>query len=169
MDWQGLITRKFNSDPCDGAEMKFGAPATDEELAQVERQFGFSLPDEFRSLYSAYNGYGVVFDNKPDEIYWEFRPLQDLERFISECRDWIASTHSSVSLRFFPFYDSSTGDSAGYLLDENSMLLSGIYDFHHERYDFDEAQDYNEFIVPAAETIASYLDNVIAECENNAG
>ena len=164
-DWKNLLTRYFDSDPCDGAEMKFGPPATNEELDKVEQQFGFLFPAEFRSLYSTCNGYAVVFDNKHEEALWEFRPLSDLKRFVGEYQDSIASTHREISGQFFPFYDWSTGDSAGYLVGAGSELLPGIYDFHHERYGFDETQDYNEFLVLGANDIASYLEGMIAENE----
>ena len=165
-DWLNLIQRHLASDPCEGRELKLGAAASIDAIIELEQKFGFSFPDEFRSLYTTYNGYGVVFDNEPAATYWTFRPLEDLESFARDFGDSISETHPSVAPRFFPFYDWSTGDSAGYLMDENGQLLPGIYDFHHERYEFDETQDVTDFILHSSDTIAAYVEKVIAECEN---
>ena len=165
-NWQQLIRRHFNSDPCEGCEILLGAPASKQQLIEFERQLGCSLPEEFHDLYATCDGYGVVFDNKPNEIFWNFRPLKDLLQFSKAIDEWFSETHSSHANRIIGFYDWGTGDSAGYLRDENSKLMNGIFDFHHERYDFDENQSFHDFVVPAAKTIVEYLEIQIAECEN---
>ena len=165
-NWLGMFERLLTSDPCEGREMKLGGPASAARMEEVERQFGFAFPDEFRSLYGTYDGYGVVFDNKPAEIFWDFRPLGELVSFANGYRDTMAEAHPSLATRFFPFFDWSTGDSAGYLLDNNSKLLPGLYDFHHAAYEGDPNQNVSEFLVLASDSIAGYLENIIAECEN---
>ena len=165
-NWQQLLQRHFDSDPCDGCRMHLGSPASKGELAEIERHFGCKLPQEFHDLYANCNGYGMVADNKPGEIFWNFRPLNDLQQLSKDVDESFSDTHPSHVNRLITFYDWGTGDSAGYLRDENSPLINGIFDFHHERYGFDETQDFHDFVVPAAKTIAEYLEIQIAECEN---
>ena len=64
--------------------MIFGEAADARTIDDLERKFCFHFPDEFRSLYTTYDGYGVTYDTKPGEIYWDFRPIGDLEAFVKQ-------------------------------------------------------------------------------------
>ena len=165
-EWLNLFQRHRASDPCDGCEMVFGEAADAGKIDELERKFGFRFPAEFWSLYTTYDGYGVTFDNKPGEIYWDFRPLGDLELFVKQYHDAIVETHPSVATSFYPFFDWSTGDSAGYLLDDNGQPLPGLYDFYHAGYEADPTQDFTDFLEKASDTIVSYIEKMISECEN---
>ena len=162
-EWLNLFQRQRASDPCDGCEMIFGEAADARTIDDLERKFCFHFPDEFRSLYTTYDGYGVIYDTKPGEIYWDFRPIGDLEAFVKQYRDAISGTHPAIATRFYPFFDWSTGDAAGYLLDGDGKLLPGIYDFFHAGYEADETQDFTDFLEHASDTIVGYVENMIAD------
>lgn len=128
-----------------------GPPASDETLANLETALGFKLPPEFRSFYSSLDGFGIASADDPNDVSWFFRPCEQIVQFSTDVRGWFKETHERCAKRFFPFIDWSNGDGIGYMLDESGEPIDGVFEFNHELYKFDSAQDVNEFLrhVPA--------------------
>ena len=162
-NWQELLSRHFHSDPDDGCELRLGSPAAKDQLDKFEERIGFRLPDDFRSLYATFNGYGEIYNSEPGKIRWILRPLEEVEQLSQDVGKSLSNTHQAQLSQFLAFYDWGNGDVAGYLRDGESKQLEGLFDFYHERYNFDVNQDFNEFVEPAAKTIEEYIELRIAE------
>jgi hypothetical protein len=144
-NWQHIIKRHHEwAHKNDGYSLVTRLGANLANIKSLESSIGFQLPAEFHSLYLTYDGVGVCAD--PGKIYWRFQPLAEIPGFIESVRDWFKETHPDVAGRFFPFIDWSSGDFSGYLLSPSGTILPGLYDFDHEEYEFDEAQEVAKFI-----------------------
>ena len=144
-NWQDIIQRSHEwAHKNDGYSLVTRPGAELADITALESSFGFQLPTEFHELYLTYDGVGVSADS--GQIYWMFRSLAQIPKFMEETRDWFQETHPEVARRFFPFIDWSSGDSTGYLLSQSGELLPGLYDFEHEDYEFDASQDESAFL-----------------------
>ena len=137
-------------------ELVTKAGASAEELDQFERRLGLRLPDEFKSLYGEFNGVGIC-SRDFQRVFWLFRALGEQEDFMAIQRSAFVATHPKYAPRFFPFVDWANGDSMGYLVDSVGALLSGLYCFDHEEYEYSGSQDIGEFLCFAFETIEDFL------------
>ncbi|SMP78246.1 SMI1 / KNR4 family (SUKH-1) [Neorhodopirellula lusitana] len=151
-DWKTLVDQHHSMAHPDGEyNLVTGPPASDETLANLETALGFKLPPEFRSFYSSLDGFGIASADDPSDVSWFFRPCGQIDQFSNDVREWFKETHERCAKRFFPFIDWLNGDGIGYMLDESGDPIDGVFEFNHELYKFDSAQDVNEFLrhVPA--------------------
>lgn len=128
-----------------------------DELSAMERQLGIEFPQEFRDLYSTFNGIGLTSSDATEVEYWNFLPLHMIPDFAETIRNWFRETHPDAAARFVPFYDWKNGDGLGYLFDENGIAIPGLCNFEHELYGFDEDQDLDEFLEVVPVTIKEFL------------
>lgn len=152
----------------DGWHLVTGAPATDADLAQLETQLGIELPAEFKELYRTYNGVGICREandgqapGRPIEeskkVLWLLVPVAEIPGLMTVARSWFQETHAEVALQFMPFIDWNCGDYTGYLLPLESDVPAELYTFEHENYEFDEAQEAEEFLLLSYESIRDYF------------
>lgn len=144
----------------DGYELVANPGVTDEELRLMENRLGFQFPVEMREFYSTFNGFGVQSANSPGEVYWFFRPLEELPEFTENIRQWFQETHADIASRYFPFVDWANGDGIGYLVNSTGEVLPGLVSFEHESYDFDEDQDAEEFLTTVPISLEEFLNSV---------
>jgi hypothetical protein len=155
-NWQEIILRHHEwAHKNDGYSLVTRPGADSADITALEASLGIELPVEFHELYRTYDGVGVSADS--GQIYWMFRSLTEIPKFMEESRDWFQETHPEIARRFFPFIDWSSGDATGYLLSQSGGLLPGLYDFEHEAYEFDESQDETTFLSSLHNTIEDFL------------
>jgi hypothetical protein len=154
--WDDLVNESHERDhEGDGFQLVKMPPATSDEIDSLQKLIGIKLPDEFRDLYLAINGFGVV--GKSAEIYWSFIPLDKILGFIASTREFFQDTHPDVAKRFFPFIDWSDGDASGYMISPSDRLLPSLFDFQHDDYEFEETQEGSEFLVTATRNIKDFI------------
>ena len=154
-NWQNLFQRHFDvtSQRDELTELLLGDGVSETKIDSLFDQFGFQPPQEFRDLYTVING---VAHNQTDVHGWWFRPLDSLTEFAESCRLWFED-HPDLASRYFPFIDFGNGESAGYLLDNDGALLGGLFIHNTGAYDYDEDQEWAEFLMPACDTIEAYI------------
>ena len=130
--------------------------ASNSSVDELQQALGFDLAEEFRSLYLQCNGFGLT-NGADDQKDWFFHPIDQISGFAGDTRKWFEETHPESAARFFPFVDWGNGDGMGYLLDENGQVLDGLFWFEHEYYEFDEDQEFDEFVVKRNNTIHELL------------
>lgn len=164
-DWLQLIQSNHAIEhPNDGFELFVCPPATDTEMDELGRTVGSELPQEFRSLYTTCNGFGVKHPgDEPATIWWFVRPTNQLQSFGNDVRNWFQKTHGKFAARFFPFIDYSNGDVLGYVKDESGLFFEGLFFFRHEHYQFSGHQDINDFLSHLPITLEEFLTRV---CQN---
>ena len=154
-EWHKSIVAFHKLDNADNPDsLVLGSPATAASIAEFEKAIGYSMPNEFKQLYSEYDGFGTSSDG---ETNWFFLPISKLPEHASEVRDWFQETHPEHAKRFVPFVDWGNGDATGYVFSETGTLLPGIFIFEHESYEFEEDQDWEEFLIPVDSTIRAFL------------
>ena len=154
-DWHKSITAFHKVDNADNPDsLVLGPPASSALIAEFEKQIGFTMPDEFKQLYTEYDGFGTSRDG---ETAWFFLPISKLPEHASGVRDWFQETHPEIAKRFVPFVDWGNGDASGYIFSDSGTPLPAIFMFEHESYEFEEDQDWEEFLVPVDTTIRSFL------------
>ena len=155
-DWNQLVTEFYKIDHADEPDsLVLGAPASDEVLDALASNLGFALPIEFRSFYGTYDGFGTKHDDGTTD--WFFAPTANIPELTEEIRDWYQETHPEIAARFVSFVDWGNGDSSGYLFSEAGAPLDGVYIFEHESYEFEEGQDWGEFLIPVDKSIRDFL------------
>ena len=77
------------------------------------------------------------------------KPNRSIPQESSNMSEW----HKS----FVPFVDWGNGDASGYVFSESGIPLPGIFIFEHDNYDFEEDQDWKEFLIPVDSTICAFL------------
>lgn len=75
-DLVALIVNKYRND-----EIDVKAPSTLSDIADFERQIGFSLPTDFREFYLTCNGFGC------NEDIFNMVPLQDIRKYEQDYGD----------------------------------------------------------------------------------
>ena len=156
-DWRAVIIEYDCKTPVQpGETLLIRDAASVAEIDELQQNFGFQLPDEFRSLYLQCDGFGQTYETE-DEVWWFFHRVEQIPDFARETRNWFVESHPDIANRFFPFIDWSNGDRMGYVLDEKGELLDGLFCFEHENYEFDEEQDSEEFIVKWNNSILELL------------
>jgi cell wall assembly regulator SMI1 len=142
----------------DSENTKPSAASTDiKQLGtQFEVQFGFQLPDDLKELYQAKNGAGMSSENNKD-VHWFFVPILSIPELITAARDWFQKTHADLANRFFPFIDWECGDYTGYLLPLSPDCPTKLHTFEHESYEFDEAQQPDEFLYSNNSSIREFF------------
>jgi hypothetical protein len=154
-EWQKNIIAFHKVDNPDDPESLFlGPPASVASIAEFEKAIGYMMPDEFKQLYTEYDGFGTTRDGETD---WFFLPVSKLLEHATEVRDWFQETHPELAKRFVPFVDWGNGDASGYVFSEAGIPLPGIFIFEHESYEFEEDQDWEEFLIPVDSSIRDFL------------
>ncbi|BCX48529.1 cell wall assembly/cell protein, KNR4 [Haloferula helveola] len=154
-EWHKRIVAFHKLDNADDPDsLVLGSPASAASIAEFEKAIGYSMPDEFKELYSEYDGFGTSRDGETD---WFFLPISKLPEHASEIRDWFQETHPELAKRFVPFVDWGNGDASGYVFSETGTLLPGIFIFEHESYEFEEDQGWEEFLIPVDSSIRAFL------------
>jgi hypothetical protein len=153
--WSELIT-EFHAEghPGDIDSKVIGAAASNSEITQLEHDLGRDMGDEFRSFYSSHNGYGT---SSEDETEWFISPLNKIPKTTEDAVDWFRETHPNLASRFIAIVNWNCGDYTGYFFSEDGSLLEGFYTFEHESYEFDEAQDWSEFLTPIDSSLRDFL------------
>ncbi len=67
------------------------------------------MPNEFKALYSEFDGFGTLRDG---EVDWFFLPLSKLPEHANGVRSWIQKTHPEIAKRFVPFVDWGNGEAS---------------------------------------------------------
>lgn len=154
-DWRKIIVAFHKLDNTDNPDsLVLGSPATAVSIAEFEKTVGYSMPEEFKTLYSEYDGFGTT---REGEVEWFFLPLSKLPGHATEVRDWFQETHPEIAKRFVPFVDWGSGDASGYLFSESGVPEPGVFMFEHESYEFEKDQDWREFLIPVDGSIRAFL------------
>ncbi|RYD21491.1 MAG: SMI1/KNR4 family protein [Verrucomicrobiaceae bacterium] len=154
-DWRQHIITHHQLDYADTPEsLRLGEPASEESIAAFEASVGYVLPGEFHDLYQQFDGYG---NETQEGVDWFFVPLEFLPEHVAGVRDWFESTHSALARRFVPFVDWGNGDASGYLFTESGEQEPGIFMFEHESYEFNEAQDWSDFLYLVDDNLQDFL------------
>ena len=146
--WKELIARRWAASP---SEMHWGDPADDVAFAALERLLGLPMPAEFVELYSCFNGVGFLFDSGR-QVDWLITPILQIPRLQSDLAKWFEGTHPNLGRRILPLVDSGCGDVEGFAF-EDGQLVAGFFNFEHEAYEFEEGQDWREFIVKKGDSM----------------
>ena len=158
-DWKHIVARYHAAAHSDDEHaLVTGDGALASEIEKTGDELGIKFPNEFASLYGTYDGIGVGSDD--DDIWWLFRPLDQLSQFANTIRESFSETHPETAERFFPFLDWANGDGMGYLMNESGEVLPGLYTFEHESFEFDEDQETEEFLSSIPVTIEEFLNSV---------
>ena len=153
--WHKKIIAFHKLDNANNPEsLVLGSPATAATIAEFEKAVCYSMPDEFKALYSEFDGFGTSRDGGVD---WFFLPLSKLPDHAVEVRGWFEETHPEVAKRFVPFVDWGNGDASGYVFSESGIPEPGVFMFEHESYEFEEDQDWRTFLVPVDASIRDFL------------
>lgn len=113
-------------------------------LGVVKAAFGKDVPEELQDLYKNIDGFGV---NLPTgKRIWIIVPSHMLAQFVSNVRGWFDDTHPEVAANFCPFFDWGSGDSIGYL-SNNNTLNNRLFEFSHENLEFSVGQDWKSFLI----------------------
>lgn len=154
-EWHKNIADFHKLDNADDPDsLVLGSPATATSIVEFEKAVGYSMPEEFKSLYSEYDGFGTT---RNGEVDWFFLPISKLADHATAVRDWFQETHPEIAKRFVPFVDWGNGDASGYVFSESGAPEPGIFMFEHENYEFEEDQDWREFLVPVDASIRAFL------------
>ena len=154
-EWQHNILKFHKLDNADNPDsLVLGEPASGESIAEFEKTIGFSMPEEFKQLYSEYDGFGT---KRNGEIDWFFLPLSKISNHATEVRDWFQDTHPDIAKRFVPFVDWGNGDASGYVYSVAGVPEPAIFIFEHEGYEFENNQDWRDFLLPVDSSIRTFL------------
>ncbi len=154
-EWHKNIVAFHKLDNADDPDsLVLGSPSNAATIAVFEKTVGYSMPEEFKALYSEYDGFGTT---RKGEIDWFFLPLLKLPGHAAEVRVGFQQTHPEIAKRFVPFVDWGNGDSSGYVFSESGVPEPGIFMFEHESYEFREDQDWREFLDPVDASIHDFL------------
>lgn len=154
-DWRSHIQQFHDLDYEDSpGSLVLGPPATEQAIADLEKELNFTFPEEFRSFYLTCDGFGTSSEDGTD---WFFLPLADIAEHTFGTREWFEKTHPDIASSFVAFVDWGNGDASGYLFDGMGSIRDGIFMFEHESYDSDEAQKWEEFLMPIDESIQDFL------------
>jgi len=153
--WHKRIVAFHRLDNADNPNsLVLGSPATAATIAEFEKAANYSMPNEFKALYSEFDGFGTLRDG---EVDWFFLPLSKLPEHANGVRSWIQKTHPEIAKRFVPFVDWGNGDASGYVFSESGVPEQGIFIFEHESYEYEEDQDWREFLLPVDTSIVDFL------------
>ena len=154
-EWHKNIVAFHKLDNADDpGSLVLGSPANATSIAYFEKAVGYSMPEEFKELYSEYDGFGTTRDGEVDGF---FLPVSKLAEHATEVRDWFQETHPDIAKRFVPFVDWGNGDASGYVFSESGVQNPGIFIFEHESYEFEKDQDWWEFLIPVDTSIRDFL------------
>lgn len=155
-DWLALVRAYHDMvEPDDPDALVFGEPASANALDELDRELGFTMPKEFRDLYSTFDGFGSKSED--EGTTWFLLPLAKIPVFTIETRDWFQETHSKVAAHYVAIFDWYSGDASGFLFRENGKARKSIFMFEHERYLHGEAQHWLEFLMPVDASLASFF------------
>ncbi|MFC4994809.1 SMI1/KNR4 family protein [Rubritalea tangerina] len=153
--WSELITEFHEEGHSGDLDSKvLGVAASDADLSKFGDDLGRDLGTEFKSFYSAHNGYGIQSD---DGIDWFIVPLDQIKKITNDAVDWFQETHTDLAERFVAIADWDCGDYSGFLFSEDGSLMDGFYTFEHESYEFDEDQNWSEFLIPIDSSLRDFL------------
>ncbi len=131
-------------DPSAGAS----APTSSvERAAQFEAMFGVAMAETMQE--------GT--DEQDSAVRWFFVPVAKIPELTAVARSWFEETHAEAARRFVAFIDWDCGDYTGYVLPLESGTAAELHTFEHESYQFDEAQEAGEFLLPSYESIREYF------------
>ena len=151
IDWLELLKEQheIQSDGAKDIRLLLGEPASAADISNLETNFRTTLPAEFHSFYSQYNGAGATYQKKTgDKEDWLFLPAERIKLLSQLDDDWSSELHRSAAEQLLVFIDLGTGDCGGYKLDENGRIDTGsICFFCHERVNFEPNQPPEEFII----------------------
>ncbi|MEZ5326426.1 MAG: hypothetical protein R3F19_15355 [Verrucomicrobiales bacterium] len=94
------------------------------------------------------------------EVMWHFTPIEQIPMITEDSRGWFRETHPNIANRYVAFQDYGNGDTSGYLFDKHLKSVIGIYIFEHESYEFDEDQNWEEFVRETDSAIEGYLSSL---------
>ena len=155
-DWESVVRAHHDwAHSNDKFDLRIGPPAPADAIASLTDQTGFPVTTEFRELYSQLNGYGVT--SGEGATIWFLVPIERILPTLDCARDWFEETHPIQASRFFPFVDWHSGDYTGYLTLDGESSHSGLYNFDHENYEFDEKQPSSDFLSPGDSSIYEFL------------
>lgn len=138
----------------DGYALIINPGADENRLNEIQDHLRWKFPKNLIEIYRECDGYGISWPGL--DVDWNLMPILDLENFANDVRGWFKETHPVVASRFFPFFNWGTGDSIGFLADENG-ISEKLYEFSHDSYEFDEAQNWKDFIQYEASSIKEFL------------
>lgn len=99
-EWHKNIVAFHKLDNADDPDsLVLGSPANAAAIAVFEKTVGYSMPEEFKTLYSEYDGFGTT---RKGEVDWFFLPLSKLPGHATEVRDGFQETHPEIAKRFVP-------------------------------------------------------------------
>jgi len=156
--WRTIIENQHKRNhPKNEYKLIFRDGCIDSDIRDIEQSLSVSFPKELSDLYTDFDGFGKSAEG--GNTLWFFVPLPQLINFVGEVRDWFEETHSSIAKRFLPVFDWGSGDSVGYLYN-NAGEVDGLYEFNHELYEFDESQDWKEFLIKDSKNITDFLKSI---------
>lgn len=153
-EWRENLVAFHTRNADDPKSLVLGPPASAASIAEFENAIGNTMPDEFKQLYTECDGFGTTRDG---ETRWFFLPVSKLPEHATEVRDRFQETHPEIAKRFIPFVDWGSEDACGYVFSETGTPLPGIFMFKHESYEFEEDQDWEEFLTPVSSSIRDVL------------
>ena len=143
-DWLKFVESHFTELNVPKHDRVLNAGAAITKINDVGAGLGIAFPDEFVELYAMHDGIG---HQNSDMTWWLTRPLDHLEEFATTICNWFRENHPELAERYIPFIDYGNGSAIGYLLNENSKAMPGLYHFNTGAYDFDdEDQEHEEFL-----------------------
>lgn len=147
-DWISLFKAKYEQDfKNDGYFLFFPEPRELKAIRIALSEVFFVIPNEIEDFYLQSNGVKIVSgENGKENALWHIPPISQLKEFVYSGKDWMLETHPDIAQRFVPIISWFNGDYAGYLLSEDLSSLEGFFEFNHEVFDFDECQNYKDFL-----------------------
>jgi len=109
-----------------GSQVRFGEPATEEDLCELSSVWKLDLPDEFVQLYQIADG--VMSDFKSKE--WLILPIKRLAEFWYITKLWFPSEDQRIGDLYRPFMKVAPPDNMGYFLNEDHTVRPGLWYFN---------------------------------------
>ncbi len=163
VNWREVVSRHHEwAHRDDDCVLLMPDPSDEKRLVDKLGSLGFPRVEEFESFYRSVDGYGSKW-NVDDEDSWLFVPVDQLPTAVKHGRDWFLKTHPDIAERFFAFINWGNGDYSGYLLDETGGCDGRIYTFEHEMFEFDEKQDWRDFLDSYYDSILDFLSMSLDE------
>ena len=157
-NWTQLITENHAwAHANDGFSLVLSDPASQSDIATLEKQLGIKLPAELHDVYMRHNGFGIRSSADPARIYWTLAPVSRVPELTGSARDWFQETHPKEASLFYPVIDWHCGDYTGYLVTSDGNALDGLFTFEHESYEFDSEQSPEDFLIPSHESLSKFL------------
>jgi hypothetical protein len=136
-NWKKAVVETFSL-----SRVTFHSPIQIDEVLDLERWIGGSLPAELRDIYDQFNGFNC------NSSGYDWEPLKPASRVPGFTLSQRASfgAHPELAERLLFVFDWPNGDATGYLWDAEGFLMEGLWTFDHEAYEADASQQPEEFL-----------------------